>query len=246
MNLDLLERYGPRLLDGFLVTIELVAISIVCGMILAFGLTYLRLGGNRLLRKLALFYGLFFRGTPLIAQVFLFYYGLGQFSDTWRSVGLWWFFREPFYCVALTFTLNTAGYQAEIFRGAVEAVARGQWEGAAALGLSRRVAFLRVVLPQAAMYALRPFGNEIILMIKGSAIASVVTVYDLLGETRLAYSRSFQFEVYFYAAFLYLVLVETLRRVWNALERYLTRHLDRDRPAGKAAPALDPTATGAH
>lgn len=242
MNLTLLERYGPRLLDGFLVTIELVVISVAVGAALAMVLAFGRLWGNRVVRGATLSYGLFFRGTPLIAQVFLFYYGIGQFSDVWRTVGLWWFFRDPFYCVALTFTLNTAAYQAEIFRGAIEAVPRGQWEGAAALGLGRRVAFLRVILPQAAIYALRPLGNEIILMIKGSAIASVVTVYDLLGETRLAYSRSFQFEVYFYAGALYLVLVETLRRVWNRFESRLTRHL------GAAVPAatLDPTATGAH
>jgi polar amino acid transport system permease protein len=227
MNIDLLERYGPRLLEGFLVTVELVAISIVCGMILACGLTYLRLGGNRFLRKFALFYGLFFRGTPLIAQVFLFYYGLGQFSDTWRTLGLWWFFREPFYCVALTFTLNTAGYQAEIFRGAVEAVARGQWEGAAALGLSKRIALLRVVLPQAAMYALRPFGNEIILMIKASAIVAIITVYDLMGETRRAYAQTFDFQTYIWAGLIYLTIVEALRHFVDWVERRITIHLKR-------------------
>jgi polar amino acid transport system permease protein len=222
---DILANYGDRLLAGFLVTLQLVFLSVAIGALWGIILARWRLSPNRLVNGAAWFYTNLFRGTPLLAQLFLIYYGLGQFSSFWRSVGLWTFLREPFNCAVLAFILNTAAYQAEIFRGAVQAVAKGQWEGAAALGLSKRVTFLRVIFPQAALLALRPFGNEIILMIKGSAVASVVTVYDLLGETRLAYSNTFRFDVYFYAAALYLVLVETLRRVWNLLEGRLTRHL---------------------
>lgn len=227
MNLvpDILVRYGDDFLDGFVITLQLVTISVAFGAALAVLVAAGRLSQNRFARGGTWLYTNLFRGTPLLAQLYLIYYGVGQFSDFWRDVGLWWFLREPFYCALLTFVLNTAAYQAEIFRGAVQAVPRGQWEGAAALGLHRGVAFWRVILPQASLLALRPFGNEIILMIKGSAVASVVTVYDLLGETRLAYSDTFRFDVYFYAAALYLVLVETLRRVWNLLEARLTRHL---------------------
>ena len=231
MNLDLLARYGPRLLEGLVVTIELVAISVLAGALLALPLAFARLSASRLVRAAAFAYVYFFRGTPLIAQAFLVYYGAGQFREPLEAAALWWFFREPFYCALFTFTLNTAAYQAEIYRGAIRTVARGQWEAAAALGLPRRVAYLRIVAPQAAIVALRPLGNEVVLMVKGSAIASVITVFDLMGQTRLAFSRSFDLTIYLYAAVLYLALVETIRRLWDRLEARLTRHLRREAAA---------------
>ena len=112
--------------------------------------------------------------------------------------------------------------------------------GGAALGLHRLPLFWKVVLPQAAIVALRPLGNEIILMIKASAVASIVTVLDLMGETRLAFSRSYDLTIYLYAAVLYLILVETIRRVWNRLERRLTRHLRRERGDADQAADLAP------
>jgi polar amino acid transport system permease protein len=160
-----------------------------------------------------------------LAQTFLVYYGAGQFRGFFDDIGLWWFFRDAFNCVLLTFTLNTAAYQAEILRGAIESVPRGQVEAAASLGLRPAVIFWKVVLPQAMIVALRPFGNEVILMIKGSAIASVVTVFDLMGATRLAFARSFNFDVYIWAALIYLSMVEILRHTWDWMERRLTRHL---------------------
>ncbi|SEQ86145.1 amino acid ABC transporter membrane protein 2, PAAT family [Faunimonas pinastri] len=224
---DLLVQYGPRLLHGLQITIELVLISICCGIALALPLALARLSKSRLLRGLSLCYVQFFRGTPLLAQLFLIYYGAGQFRPALQSIDLWWFFRDAFNCAALSLTLNTAGYQAEIYRGAIRSVARGQHEAAYALGISRSVAFWRVILPQAAVVALRPLGNEVILMIKGSAVASVVTVFDIMGETRLGFARSFDMRVYLYAAVLYLVLVEILRRIWDRLEARLTRYLRR-------------------
>lgn len=226
---DLLARYGDDLIDGFVVTVQLVFFSVAIGAFIGAAICGARMSKSRILQAFAWFYIALFRGTPLLAQLFLIYYGAGQFSGFWRDLGLWTILRDPFNCALIAFTLNTAAYQAEVFRGGVQAVPGGQWEGGAALGLSKRVTFLRIILPQAALYALRPFGNEIILMVKGSAVASVVTVYDLMGETRLAFADTFRFDIYFYAAVLYLVLVETLRRVWNVLERTLTRHLDQRR-----------------
>ena len=227
MNIDLLARYGPRMLEGLLVTIELVAISVVLGALLALPIALARQSERRWLRVLAFGYSYFFRGTPLLAQLFLVYYGSGQFRPALNSVGLWWLFRDAFFCCVLTFTLNTAAYQAEILRGAIRAVPRGQREAAMSLGLRPRVAFLRVILPQALMIALRPLGNEVILMVKGSAVAAIVTVFDLMGATRLAYARSFDLSVYLWAAILYLIIVETIRRVWDRLEFRLSRHLRR-------------------
>jgi polar amino acid transport system permease protein len=231
MNTELLLKYGPRLLEGLVVTIELVAISVVIGMLLALPIAAARLSKNRILSGLAFGYVYFFRGTPLLAQLFLIYYGAGQFVDPLKEMGLWGFFRDAFNCAVLAFALNTAAYEAEIFRGAIRSVARGQWEAGAALGLHRLPLWWKVVFPQAAMVALRPVGNDIILLIKGSAVASIVTVLDLMGETRLAFSRSYDLMFYLYAAVLYLILVETIRRLWNVLERRLTRHLRRDTKA---------------
>jgi polar amino acid transport system permease protein len=225
MNVELFLRYAPRLADGVLVTAELVVFSVLIGAAIALPVALARLSGNRLLRAAAFAYGYFFRGTPLLAQVFLVYYGAGQFRTELEAIGLWTLFRDAFFCALFTFTLNTGAYQAEILRGAILAVPKVQWEAAESLGLKRPATLLRVILPQAFITALRPLGNEIILMIKASAIASVITVFDLMGVTRLAFARSFDFEVYLWAAVIYLAIVETMRRGWDRLETRLTRHL---------------------
>ncbi|APF37093.1 ABC transporter permease [Chelatococcus daeguensis] len=225
INLDLMARYGPRFLDGVLVTLQLVGISFILGGLLAVPVALARLSKNSVPRALAYSYVYFFRGTPLLAQVFLVYYGAGQLRDAFEAVGLWTLFRDAWFCALLTFTLNTAAYQAEILRGGIRAVPGGQREAAFALGLPRWLTFGKVVLPQALVTALRPLGNELILMIKASAIVSLITIYDVMGVTRLAFSRSFDFQVYLWAAALYLILVEGVRRLWAVAERRLTRHL---------------------
>ena len=225
---DIALRYGPRLLEGLWVTAQLVIGSVGLGFLLALPLAAARLSQNPLVGWPAYAYSYFFRGTPLLAQVFLFYYGAGQFREHLEAANLWWLARDPFTAALLVFTLNTAAYQSEILRGAIRAVPKGQWEGASALGLRRLVTLRKVVLPQAAITALRPLGNEIIFVVKGSAIASIITVYDLMGETRLAFSRTYDFAVYLAAALLYLVIVELLRRLWDRLDARLTRHLERE------------------
>lgn len=225
IDLDLLARYGPRMLEGLWVTIQLVTISVALGHVLAFPVALARLSRSIWLRAASFAFVYAFRGTPLLAQLFLVYYGAGQFHAELRAIGLWWLFRDPFFCALATFTLNTCAYQAEIMRGAIDAVPRGQREAAQALALGRVPLYRRVILPQAYILALRPLGNELILMVKGSALAAIVTVFDLMGATRLAFARSFDFQVYLWAAALYLALVEALRRLWDRLERRLTRHL---------------------
>ncbi len=185
------------------------------------------MSGNPVLSAFAYGYVYFFRGTPLIAQTFLVYYGFGAFRPELQAVGLWWFFREAWYCAVFAFTLNTAAYQAEILRGAIESEPKGQWEGAASLGLHKLQTLRKIILPQALIVALRPYGNEIILMIKGSAVVALVTVADLMGVTRLAYSKSFDFQSYIWAALIYFAIVETLRHVVEWIERRITIHLKR-------------------
>jgi polar amino acid transport system permease protein len=220
-------KYWPDYLSGFLVTLEIVGVSLLIGALLSIPVAAARASKWWILSRPAYGYVYFFRGTPLLAQTFLVYYGAGTFQPQLEAVGLWNFFREAWFCVIFAFSLNTSAYQAEILRGAIQNVSKGQWEGAAALGLTKPVTFFKVILPQALIVALRPYGNEIILMLKGSAIAAIVTVFDLFGETRRAYSRSYDFQAYIWAAVIYLFLVEMLRRLWDRIEARLTRHLIR-------------------
>ncbi|MFZ2100867.1 MAG: ABC transporter permease [Oricola sp.] len=226
-DMDKVVRYGPKFWSGLKVTVTLVGLSIVVGAVISFPVALGRMSTNPIISRLAFAYVYTFRGTPLIAQLFLIYYGLGQFRPQLEAVGLWIFFRDAWNCALFAFALNTAAYQAEILRGAVESVPIGQREGAYALGLNRVHTFWKVILPQAMIVALRPYGNEIILMIKGSAIVALVTVFDLMGETRRAFSRTYDFQMYIWAAVYYFVMVEALRNVWNGLEGRLTKHLRR-------------------
>lgn len=223
-----IQKYLPRILSGVWVTVELVVLSIVIGAILSIPVVAGRLSRNPVFAGVTFAYSYFFRGTPLLAQTFLVYYGAGQFVGALKAVGLWWFFRDAFNCAVLTFALNTAAYQGEILSGAIRSVAKGQWQAADALGLSRRITMWKVILPQALITALRPYGNEVVLMIKGSAIAAIITVFDLMGETRYAFSKTYDLQIYLWAAILYLAMVEVLRRVWDVMERRITRHLRRD------------------
>ncbi|WP_137931208.1 ABC transporter permease [Mesorhizobium comanense] len=220
-------RYAPAYLQGLGTTLALVVISMILGAILSLPVTYCRMSRSRFLSGLAYCYVYFFRGTPLLVQVYLIYYGLGSFRVQLESVGLWWFFREAFNCGVFAFALNTAAYQAEILRGAIESVPRGQWEGAASLGLHKLQTLRKVVLPQAIIVALRPYGNELVLMIKASAIVAIITVYDLMGNAKLAYAKSFDFQAYVWVAIVYLVMVEILRHGVEWIERRITIHLHR-------------------
>lgn len=226
-NPDLFARYAPTYVSGLGVTMTLVVVSTALGALLSIPVAAGRMSSNRVIAAIAYAYVYFFRGTPLLAQTFLIYYGLGSFRPQLDAIGLWTFFREAWYCAVLAFTLNTAAYQAEILRGAIESVGKGQREGAASLGLSPWQTMRKIILPQALIVALRPYGNELILMIKGSAIVAIITVYDLMGVTRLAFSRSFDFQTYIWAAIIYLAIVELLRNLVELIEARLTRHLKR-------------------
>ncbi len=212
ISADKLQSYGVLVLQGFGTTIRLVIVSVLIGAVISLPVAAGRLSKNRAIGTIAYAYSYFFRGTPLIAQLFLVYYGAGEFVGPLKAIGLWWFFRDAFNCAAFAFALNTAAYQSEILSGAIRNVPHGQREAAAALGLHPFVILRRIVLPQALIVALRPYGNEVILMIKASAVASIVTVLDLMGETRFIFSKTYDLSFYLWAAMFYLVLVEALGR----------------------------------
>ncbi len=222
---ELFERFGPRMADGFLVTLELALGSVALGLLLAAPLGLARVFASRPVSAACFAYTYLFRGTPVLAQLFLMYYGSAQFQSSLSAAGIWWLFRDPFLCSLLTFTLNTAAYQTEIFAGAIRSVPNGQIEAARAAAMPPGLTARRIILPQAARFALRPFGNELILMVKASALASVVTVYDLLATAKLAFQRTYDFQAYIAAALVYILTVEIIRRLWNLLDARLNRHL---------------------
>ena len=228
VDLDLIDRYGWRLVQGLGLTLQLVAVSVFIGFFFGLALAHARLSRAKALSGAAYGYILFFRGTPLLCQLYLIYYGVGTFLPAWRdtleSAGLWVLVRDAWIWVLVTFVLNTAAYQAEAMRGAIQSVASGQAEAAQALGLSRWHILRHIIWPQALLVALRPLGNELIIMIKASSIASLATLYDLMGQTRFVFARTFDLMVYVYAAILYLAMVEIIRRLWNVMERRLMAH----------------------
>jgi polar amino acid transport system permease protein len=225
LDADSLGEYLPRLIDGFGLTLLIVSLSLVAGAAIAILLTALRLARLPVLGRAAAAYCYVFRGTPLLAQLYLTYYGAGQARPLLDLVGLWPVFRDPFSCVLVSFALNTAAYQAEVLLGAILSVPAAQVEAARALSLPRLATYGKVILPQALIVALRPLGNEVAKMIKASALASVVTLLDLMGSTNLIYSRTFDFHIYLVAAVLYLMMVEGLRWLAGAIEAQLVRHI---------------------
>jgi polar amino acid transport system permease protein len=225
LNNQALTNYGCRIFSGLWLTLFLVAVSVPIGFVFGTLLAVARGSKNPFLRIASKSYVTFFRGTPLLVQLFLIYYGGGQIRFALESIGVWWFFREALYCALFSFTLNTAAYQAEALRGAIQSLPKGQREAGMALGMSPFAIFWKIIFPQALIVALRPLGNELIVMIKASSIASLVTILDLMGQTRIAFARSFDFTVYAFAALIYLALTETVRQIWMKLEAYLTRHL---------------------
>ncbi|VWB26529.1 Polar amino acid ABC transporter inner membrane subunit [Burkholderia aenigmatica] len=220
-DIDSYISYVPALWQGLLVTLALTAASLALGGCLAGALTVLRATNRAPVRKAVAIYIAFFRGTPLLAQLFFIYYGSGQFEPWLRQVGVWVFFRDPVFCAVLAFSMNTAAYQAEIIRGAVNSIQRGQLEAARAMGFDDATLLTRFIFPLGMRTAIRPYGNEVILMLKGSAVASVVAIYDLLGASKVIFSNTYDYRIYLLCGATYVVMVEILRRVLGRVERRL-------------------------
>lgn len=193
--------------DGLLTTIGLTLSATVLGFLLAVPIGMARSHGRGLVGFLSLGYVNVLRGLPMLVLLFLIYYGAGQFSRELRQAGLWWFFRDAYCCGLLALVLNTAAYQAEIIRGSLGTISRAVIETNAALNLSRRVAFRRVLLPMALSKALPALGNEMILLLKSTSLLSIITVFDLMGQARFIFSKTFDLGVYYIAAAHYLILV---------------------------------------
>ncbi len=222
-SLDLMISSLPRLLDGAILTMELVALSVAIGFFIAVPVGVLRsTGGPWWVQALPWSYIFFFRGTPLLIQIFLIYYGLGQFEAVRESV-LWPLLRDSYWCALIAFTLNTAAYSAEILRGSIAAVPAGEIEAARAVGMTTRQTLFRITLPRAFRMCLPAYGNEIIFLIKGSALASAITLAELTGTANIIIARSYKpVEVFLAAGLVYLAMIYGLTLFLKAVERRLS------------------------
>ncbi|KFX69353.1 ABC transporter permease [Pseudomonas taeanensis MS-3] len=221
MNWELIIKWLPRIAEGAWLTLELVGIAVIAGLILAIPLGIARSSRHWYVRALPYGYIFFFRGTPLLVQLFLVYYGLAQFEAV-REGPLWPFLRDAYWCAIVTLTLHTAAYIAEILRGAIQAIPPGEIEAARALGMSRWQALLYIILPRAARIGLPAYSNEVILMLKASALASTITLLELTGMSRTIIARTYQpVEIFFAAGVFYLVAAYVLVQGFRQLERRL-------------------------
>lgn len=218
-------EYADKLTQGLLMTLQLTIIPVVLAACLALPLAILRRRRNIWVQAPIRLFVSFFRGTPLLAQLFLVYYGSGQFREALTNVGLWWFFSEPLYCALLAFTLNSTAYQIEMVRGGLQAVNVGEIEAGLACGMSQVTLYRRIILPNTYRIAFPALGNEVILMLKGGAIASVITLLDIMGQTRRVFSQTFDISIYFVAAILYLSITTIFVLVWRHIEGRLNWHL---------------------
>jgi His/Glu/Gln/Arg/opine family amino acid ABC transporter permease subunit len=225
MDLVVVWENLPKLLSGALVTVELTTVSVVLGLTLAIPLALMRVSPNPLLRFPVHGIIFYFRGTPLLVQIFLIYYGSGQFQDQLSAIGLWRFFREAHFCAILSLTLNTAAYTAEILRGAIQAVPHGEIEAARACGMSGGLLHRRIILPIALRLAWPAYTNEVVFLLQATSLVSIITIMDITGVTRLLAARYFAFyELFISASGLYLLLVYGVLFVFRKIEFRIMKH----------------------
>lgn len=217
----------PRFLEGAVLTIQLAAFSCMIGFLVAIPIALMRLSKRWALYAASTAYVFFFRGTPLLAQIFLIYYGSAQFRDALDSIGLWMFFRDPWFCALFTLTLNTAAYTSEIIRGAIQSIPKGEVEAAIALGIKPFSRLRLIILPRAIGLAWPAYTNEVVYQIQATSLVSIITIMDITGVARVIGSRYFTFyEAFGLAAVMYLILVYGFIFVARRVEARLHAHLD--------------------
>ena len=219
MDLDLMISSFPKLLNATLVTLKLLSLSLIFGLILGLFFAILRLSKNIFLNKFSYFYSYIFRGTPLLVQIFIIYFGLGQIEFL-RSSFLWIILKEPYWCAIIAFSLNTGAYTSEILRSAFETINKGFIEAGDSLGISKKIIFYKIQIPIAIRQSLPAYGNEIILMLKGTSLASTVTLMDLTGVAKYIISTTFKpIEVFIVAGGIYLFMTFIIHNFIRYLEK---------------------------
>ncbi|MDC0247533.1 ABC transporter permease subunit [Pelagibacteraceae bacterium] len=217
--MDLMIESFPKLINATILTIELTLLSLFFGIFVGIFFAILRTSKFRLFYFISYYYSYIFRGTPLLVQIFIIYFGLAQIE--WiRESFLWIFLKEPYSCAILAFTLNTGAYSSEIFRSAFETINKGVLEAAKSLGLNKINTFLKIQLPIAIKQSLPAYGNEMILMLKGTSLASTVTLLDLTGVAKHIISTTFRpIEVFILAGSIYLLITFIIHNIIKFLEK---------------------------
>jgi len=230
MDVSLMISRAPDILAGIPITLGLVSLSLLFGGIAAIGFATMRMSSNPVLSGFAYGYVFVFRGTPLLVQIFLIYYGVGQFEAV-RESFVWPILRDAYWCAIIALAMNTAAYTSEIIRGGIQSVPHGSVEAARACGMSTLMTYWRIILPAAFRQALPAYGNEVILMVKASSLASTITIMEITGIARAIISRTFApFEIFIVAGIIYLAINFLVTRAIKYAEWRLTPYL-RDRPA---------------
>ena len=219
MDLDLMINSLPKLLSATLTTLKLLSLSLIFGLIIGLIFAIMRISKNKLISNFSYGFSYVFRGTPLLVQIFIIYFGLGQIEYL-RSTILWTILKEPYWCAIIAFSLNTGAYTSEILRSAFQTIKSGLIEAGKSLGIPSKIIFYKIQIPIAIRQSLPAYGNEIILMMKGTSLASTVTIMDLTGVAKYIISTTFKpIEVFIVAGGIYLFMTFIIHNVIKFLEK---------------------------
>ena len=219
MDINLMISIFPSLLSGAFITLKLLISSMFFGLLIGLIFAILRVNKYPIINMFAYGYSYLFRGTPLLVQLYLIYYGLANIEFIRNSL-FWVIIKEPYWCAIIAFSLNTGAYTSEILRSAFQTIKKGYLEAAHSLGVSKKITFYRIQLPIAIKQSLPAYGNEIILMLKGTSLASVITIMDLMGEARKINVITFKpFEAFITAGIIYLFMTFIIDRIIKLLEK---------------------------
>ena len=218
----------PKMLSGFGITLQLLLVSGFLGLVLVILLLLMRISGKFYLDWIAQVYIYIFRGTPILVQIFIIYYGLPQF-DAIRDSIFWEILREPTGCAILALTLNTGAYVSEILRGGVLGVDKGLLEAGSALGMSARQKFIYITTPLATRISLPAYSNDVISLLKSTALASTITITDMTGIARTIVADTYApYEVFISLAIVYMIFTFGIQKLFGLIERYLGRYTRRE------------------
>jgi len=219
MSFDLIISSFPKMINAAFITVQLLSLSLLIGLFIGLLAAILRLNKNIFVNKFAYGYSYLFRGTPLLVQIYIIYFGLGNIEFI-RTTFLWVFLKEPFWCAIIAFALNTGAYTSEILRSAFQTIKPGVIEAGKSLGISNKIIFYKIQIPIAIRQSLPAYGNEIILMLKGTSLASTVTIMDLTGVAKHIISTTFKpVEVFILAGSIYLFMTFIIHNVIKFLEK---------------------------
>ena len=219
MDIELMVNSFPKLLSASLITLKLLSVSLIVGLLIGLLFAILRLNKNIFINKFAYGYSYLFRGTPLLVQIFIIYYGLGNIEYL-RTTFLWVILKEPYWCAIIAFSLNTGAYTSEILRSAFQTIKPGIIEAGKSLGVPSKIIFYKIQIPIAIRQSLPAYGNEIILMLKGTSLASTVTLMDLTGVAKYIISTTFKpIEIFIVAGGIYLFMTFVVHNVIKFLEK---------------------------